>query len=203
MLLVFLDPQSEAGASLLATLRDPVRLLTRAEADAVAAYSDPLTLMREGGLAWTQRLLAQLGAAALPARRAVHPRVRKLLRLLRELPPDADRSLEALAQQVGLSPGRLMHAFTGSIGLPLRPYLAWLRLQRAAAAIAGGRALSEAAVVAGFADSAHMTRTFRRMLGVTPSALRTPAQPTGRQPSRRPPGLDRDRVPAPRGRHSR
>ena len=177
VLLVFFDPQSEAGAALRSTLRGPVRLLTRAEADAVAEDCEPLELMRGGGLAWTQRVVTQLGGADLASRRMVHPRVRKLLRLLRELPPEADTSLEALAEQVGLSPGRLMHAFTESIGVPLRPYLAWLRLQRAAAAIAAGQPLSEAALSAGFADAAHMSRTFRRMLGTTPSALRSTVPP--------------------------
>src|SRR5690606_10289226 len=102
----------------------------------------------------------------------VHPRVRKLLRALRELPPDADLSLEAFARDVGLSPSRLMHVFTESLGIPLRPYLAWVRLQRAAAAIVSGVPLAQAALAAGFADSAHMSRAFRSMLGLPPSALR-------------------------------
>ncbi|MBF5041640.1 AraC family transcriptional regulator [Aggregicoccus sp. 17bor-14] len=177
ILLVFLDPQGEAGASLLPTLPGPVRLLTRAEADAVARDADPLSLMQEGGAAWTRALVETLGAQPLPERAPPHPRVRKLLRLLRELPPEADTSLEALAAQVGLSSGRLMHAFTASIGLPLRPYLAWLRLQRAAAGIVGGMPLSEAAHAAGFSDGAHMSRTFRRMLGMAPSALQRPLLP--------------------------
>ena len=33
-------------------------------------------------------------------------------------------------------------------------------------------ALSDAASAAGFADQAHMTRSFRRMMGVTPGAYR-------------------------------
>ena len=65
-----------------------------------------------------------------------------------------------------------MHAFTDSVGIPLRPYLQWLKLQRAAAAIAAGKPLAEAAHAAGFSDAAHMTRTFRKTLGTTPSALR-------------------------------
>jgi len=73
---------------------------------------------------------------------------------------------------VGLSPGRLMHAFTESIGIPLRPYLAWLRVQRAACAILEGASLTEAAHIAGFSDAPHMYRTFKRRLGITPSALR-------------------------------
>jgi AraC-like DNA-binding protein len=65
----------------------------------------------------------------------------------------------------------LMHAFTESVGLPLRPYLRWLRVQRAAAAIAAGQPLAQAAASAGFSDAAHMSRTFRDMFGLPPSAL--------------------------------
>ena len=54
------------------------------------------------------------------------------------------------------------------------PYLQWLKLQRAAAAISAGVPLGVAAQVAGFTDSAHMSRTFRRTLGVAPSQLRPP-----------------------------
>lgn len=171
VLLVFLDPESDAGRALLATLDGPLRLLDRAAADALAADADPLAIMRERGVAWTARAVEIFGGRS-PARRAVHPRVRRVLSRLRALPADGDVSLEALARVAGLSPGRLMHAFTESIGVPLRPYVAWLKLQRAAAAIAGGAGLSEAAAAAGFADAAHMSRTFRRMFGLTPSALR-------------------------------
>jgi transcriptional regulator GlxA family with amidase domain len=65
-----------------------------------------------------------------------------------------------------------MHVFTSSIGIPLRPYLAWLRVQRAAVDIVSGSPLSDAAQAAGFSDAAHMSRTFRRMLGIPPSLLR-------------------------------
>ncbi len=93
-------------------------------------------------------------------------------------PSDSDLSLPALASAAGLSPGRLMHAFTESVGIPMRPYLLWLKLQRACALIVAGAPLGDAAHAAGFADAAHMTRTFRRMFGATPSRMR----PRGRQP---------------------
>jgi AraC-like DNA-binding protein len=127
--------------------------------------------MREGGVAWSRAVAAVLGATELPARR-VHPRIKKLLRHLQSLPPDGDSSLEGLAAAVGLSPGRLMHAFTESIGLPVRPYLLWCKLQRGAAGIAAGLPLAQAATRAGFSDAAHMTRAFRRMFGMPPSMLR-------------------------------
>jgi len=173
VLLVFIDPESDVGEALRPALRGPVRPIDEDERDALLAGGDaaPRALMTTGGIDWTRRVVATLGGEPLAARPAVHPRVRKLLRQLRALPADADTSLPALAAAVGLSPGRLMHAFTSSIGLPLRPYLAWLRLQRAAAAIVSGAPLSMAAVEAGFADAAHMSRTFRRMLGMAPSML--------------------------------
>lgn len=170
VLLVFVDPESDLGELLRPALPGPVRAVAPAERDALV--TDPLALMQTGGLAWTRRAAALLGGRELPPRPPVHPRIRKALRLMRA--DDADTSLAGLAAAVGLSPGRFMHAFTQSIGLPLRPYLAWLRLQRAAAAIVAGVPLAQAAVDAGFSDAAHMTRTFRRMLGMAPSALRTP-----------------------------
>jgi AraC-like DNA-binding protein len=118
-----------------------------------------------------ERLRATIhGAARLLT--AAERDVRKLLRHLSSLPSSADTSLEALAAVAGLSPGRLMHVFTESVGIPLRPYLGWLRFQRAAAAIASGVSLSQAAAIAGFVDAAHMTRSFRAMFGTTPSSLR-------------------------------
>jgi len=57
------------------------------------------------------------------------------------------------------------------MGTPLRPYVRWLRLQHAARELVSGRSVTQAAHVAGFADAAHLTRTFRRMLGATPRVL--------------------------------
>lgn len=172
--LVFLDPESDAGERLRATLAGPARLLTEQERDRIVGDPSMEASRLRGGTAWTASLLQALDAEPAPQRR-VHPRVRKLLRHLSVLPASADTSLETLAAAVGLSPGRLMHVFTESVGIPLRPYLGWLRLQRAAAAIASGVPLSQAAATAGFVDAAHMTRGFRAMFGATPSSLRAAA----------------------------
>jgi AraC-like DNA-binding protein len=51
----------------------------------------------------------------------------------------------------------------------MRAYLRWKRVRRAVAAVEKGANLSAAAVAAGFADSAHLSRVFRAQFGMTPS----------------------------------
>ncbi|MEM6928414.1 MAG: AraC family transcriptional regulator [Myxococcota bacterium] len=102
----------------------------------------------------------------------MHPRIRRLLATLRERPlNEVDTSARALATEAGLSESRFLHVFRDSTGTPLRRYLLWLRLQRAAGLILTERSLTDAAFAAGFADAAHMSRTFRRLFGVAPSEL--------------------------------
>ena len=55
-------------------------------------------------------------------------------------------------------------------GIPL-PSRFWTRLRRAAEALLGGQSLADAAITAGFADQAHLTRQMREMMGLTPAAL--------------------------------
>lgn len=80
-------------------------------------------------------------------------------------------SIKEIAAEVELSESRFSHLFTVNVRVPVRRYLLWLRLRDAIHLLAGGGSLTETAHAAGFADSAHLTRTFRGMLGITPSAL--------------------------------
>jgi AraC-like DNA-binding protein len=103
---------------------------------------------------------------------AMHPRVAELVRLLRARTGDlGDTSLAALARHARLSPSRFAHVFTASVGIPLRRYLLWLRVQRAALALTSGCTATEAAYLAGFSDAAHLSRTFRRMFGCPPREI--------------------------------
>ena len=84
---------------------------------------------------------------------------------------DDDVSLDSVAHEVGVSRDRLSHLFGEQLGLGLRPFILSLRLQRAAHELARGESITRASAAAGFADGAHMTRTFRRMFGLVPSDL--------------------------------
>ena len=172
LLLVFLDPESTTGIPFRAALNGPVRLISDAERRALTRDVVPRTILRSGAAAWAHHAAETLCLPTPAAPRAVHPRVRALLSMLRNGGVDDATSLDVLAGAVGLSPSRLMHVFTSSVGIPLRPYLAWLRVQRAAIDIVSGNSLTDAALASGFSDAAHMSRTFRRMLGIPPSMLR-------------------------------
>jgi AraC-like DNA-binding protein len=100
-------------------------------------------------------------------RRTLDRRVARFLEALRD--PSVDRRL-ALAR-TGLSQAHLQALFVRDVGLPIRTFLLWRRLLVALASFAHLDATS-AAHLAGFADLAHFSRTCRRMLGYSPTALR-------------------------------
>lgn len=113
------------------------------------------------------RCLAEGVAAEVP-----DARVQKLLGWVTGQ-MDQRVSLADAAGNLGLSQARLRHLFVEQTGLPFRTYVLWLRLMRAVEAYAGGANLTDAAHEAGFADSAHLSRTFRRMFGMAATALRS------------------------------
>jgi AraC-like DNA-binding protein len=55
--------------------------------------------------------------------------------------------------------------------MALRPYILWRRFLHVWELLMRGASISTAAHASGFADSAHLTRTSRRMFGFPPSAL--------------------------------
>lgn len=123
---------------------------------------------------------AQLVAAARAALRALtdgvdapEPADPRILRTLAHLRANLEEpiSLEQAAAVANLSPSRFRHLFVQEVGLAFRPYVLWLRLNRAVEAFAAGEALTAAAYQAGFADSAHLSRTFRRMYGIAAASL--------------------------------
>lgn len=95
-----------------------------------------------------------------------HPATRRMCTLL-----DAGHAVDIakLSREAGLSPRQMREAFARDVGLPMRAYVRWRRAHRAIAAVMAGASLSAAAVLAGFADSAHLSRVFREHFGMAPS----------------------------------
>jgi len=171
--LLFIEPESRLGRAVsarycgngasLADLRPDVEL--SAEAQRLRGrWSEPDAALAAAG----QRLIAlmALGAhAGIPdyrIRRVIAWAVENL---------DQPISLKAAVPVAGLSSGRLRHLFVEQTGLPFKTYLLWLRLSRAVGVAAAGGSLTAAAHEAGFSDSPHFSRTFRRMFGVAPASL--------------------------------
>ena len=95
----------------------------------------------------------------------------RVLRALAALESDTC-NVAGAAALVSLSDSRLTHLTTGALGAPPRVWRTWFRLQRALhEALFGGANLTQAAHRAGFADSAHLTRTCKQLTGVRPAQM--------------------------------
>lgn len=79
--------------------------------------------------------------------------------------------LQDVAAAVHLSPGRFRHLFVAQTGTSFRAWLLWARAEAAIAAGMHGTSWTDAAQEAGFADAAHLTRTCRRVFGISPTML--------------------------------
>jgi len=81
--------------------------------------------------------------------------------------------LAELAATAGVDPAHLGRVFHRHYGVSIGTYARRLRLDRAAASVAGTAApLASIAVEQGFADQSHFTRAFKRHVGVTPARYR-------------------------------
>ncbi len=129
-------------------------------------------------------VLTMLAAAAATSP-ATDPRVRKAIAAI-ELKLNRPITLREVAADVHLSPSRFRHLFVAETGVPFRAYVLWLRLQAALEHALAGESWTEAAYNANFADSAHLSRTFKRMFGVVPGvAPRNGCRARARQSRRR------------------
>ncbi|MEW5958421.1 MAG: AraC family transcriptional regulator [Chloroflexota bacterium] len=77
-------------------------------------------------------------------------------------------SLEELAHLAGLSAFHLTRVFHQTVGLPPHAYLNQVRVREARRLLLAGRPIAAVAFETGFADQSHLTRRFKRIVGVTP-----------------------------------
>ncbi len=118
-------------------------------------------------------LLGELHRSGVRTREGARPgwliRVLEILHTSRDhLPPMAE-----IATQVGVHPVHLSRTFTRFHGCTMGEYVRRLRVERAAAELrTTDRPLSAIALDAGFADQAHFSRVFKRIMGETPARFR-------------------------------
>ena len=150
--LVYVDPDAVGAPSALA---GPVP-------DCLLRRDLPVTM------ADARHLVGSVTVAQPVDRPDRHPAVALVLD---RLPDNPAAPLGELATSAGLSSHRLTHLFTEQVGIPLRGYRRWVRLLLAAEALRNGATLNDAAHEAGFADAAHLHRTFRDQFGLRPGQL--------------------------------
>ncbi|MCK2220864.1 AraC family transcriptional regulator [Actinomadura sp. ATCC 31491] len=153
--------------------------------DAVAALLARAHQAAERGDALAASTLSRTMFARLLARHAVPgpPRtppgaggraVREAVALLHERLADPP-ALEELAAAVGARPFGLLRAFKEATGLPPHAYLTSLRVRTARRLLEDGVRPALVAAEVGFTDQAHLTRHFRRIVGVPPAAYQRAA----------------------------
>lgn len=81
-------------------------------------------------------------------------------------------SLQDLADQVGLSRSYLVRIFRKTYGLPPHAYQTQIRIEHAKKQLLAGLSIAEVALEAGFVDQSHLTRHFKRIVGVPPGQYR-------------------------------
>jgi AraC family transcriptional regulator len=95
-----------------------------------------------------------------------------------------------LAGLAHFSAGHFFRTFKASFGMSPQAYIMRQRIRRAATLMKhSNESIAKIAVDCGLCDQAHLTRAFRRMVGVTPNAWRrhvVPRQTASRRPSSRP-----------------
>lgn len=173
LVFIFVEPESPAGRALNAKLFGQAPLV-QLDTSTVIDVLAPLRSTFEESVSLS-RLLA-IGQDAIEAlasfERASLPDPR-ILRVIERISVNNDEALDDVAKAAGvyLSPSRLRHLFVEQTGLPFRTYVLWLKLVRALEIYSEGQSLTEAAHAAGFADSAHFSRTFRRTFGLPATTL--------------------------------
>ncbi|MEP9316147.1 AraC family transcriptional regulator [Pseudomonas sp. LABIM340] len=163
-----IDEQPQQAA-LLVIASNQRHAILDSDQRAVTLFAEPLAFE----LADLERLCRQVGPdlqglasglRELP-RRQLDPRLEKALQRIRAL-DDGALPAQALAEAASLSLSQLERLFSGTLGLSVRRLVLWQRLRQALRLAMVGDSLTSAAIAAGFADSAHFSRSVRSQFGI-------------------------------------
>ena len=151
--------------------------------DRVTAGADAAAIREAYDRALRELLLvAGEGATSRRARGRHHPAVRQAIDYMTQCYGEPI-SLDRLAAEARLSKFHFARCFQSATGVAPHKYLTLLRVREARRLLETGMTVGEAADRTGFADASHLSRTFRKWLGVAPGAwgkawvLSTPTEP--------------------------
>lgn len=120
-------------------------------------------------LAFLARLIQRhADTTHLDSRLTPEPLVVRRLRDYLDERATAPVTLAELAEFAGMSAYHTLRVFTRATGLPPHAYLTQRRVVHARSLLAQRLPLAQVAAVAGFYDQSHLTRHFKRIVGVTP-----------------------------------
>jgi len=186
---LFVEPETREGRVLTDRyLRNGIAAVDRAPVNAALLALRAAALEQRGPRAVVERARALVQALT----EHTEPSVTSDERILRAVKYVNDHlsapiTLAQVARVAYLSPDRFRHLFAEQTGMRLREYVLWRRFVSVWELRMKGASLAEAAHAAGFADSAHLARTSRRMFGIPPSSmeLSAPADRRDAQATRR------------------
>ena len=172
---LLLDPQSLAARQVTEKfLKEASWLeLDDAACKQAACPLDPLAT-KEPSCEAARMAIGQLLALLTPPKPPeTKPRDSRIIKLLDYMASLEEKriSLGELCDFIALSESRLVHLFKRETGVPIRRYLLWMRLMDAVGIILGGQDFTMAAHETGFSDSAHLSRTFKKMFGLSPNKI--------------------------------
>lgn len=82
-------------------------------------------------------------------------------------------SLEQLVAITDLNRSYLIRVFRQAVGMPPYSYLTQIRVEKAKQFLRQGMTVTDAAIAVGMSDQSHLTRHFKRIMGITPGHYRT------------------------------
>jgi AraC family transcriptional regulator len=128
--------------------------------DSTEPFLEEACLIAVGELARSPRLIG-----------AARPRwLRHLLEICHSY-VDTFPTISDMAAMIGVHPVHVTRVFRSCFGIPLSEYIRSVKVQRAAALLRTGKtSVAMAAIDNGFSDQSHLCKSFKAVMGITPSA---------------------------------
>ena len=173
----FPAPRSRAPEFGGDVVRDPAVASRFARFLALAARREGSLLERESRLTETLVLLAARHGSPHRAPRPVTSEGRAVELVREYLDEHAEENvrLGTLSVIADLSPFYLCRVFRSAVGMSPHDYLTNVRVRRAKAMLRAGVPIASAAAETGFYDQAHLSRSFKRIVGLPPARYRSGA----------------------------